>query len=287
MEESGYYDGSRKVVNLTHYDAPPSFGSEAFALPITAECCKIFTENQTGLPPPFEHCYFCKFPFPSSKNVTAKNPRTKLQTSILNFLKKHICESRSNELTEDIPKSWERHDDLVVFPPDAFSCILCCLSKEHVLDFWSVVSSSLGCKRLAIGGKVSNDEFRSSSVTLVLGSNGWVDHVDNGIHYIFDVTKCMFSSGNITEKLRVAGFDCSGEVVVDLYAGIGYFVFPYLIHAKAEVVHACEWNPCAVEALRRGLKANKIEDRCVVHFGDNKKVKTLIIASELMYTASL
>lgn len=29
----------------------------------------------------------------------------------------------------------------------------------------------------------------------------------------------MFSAGNITEKLRVAGFRCDGEVVVDLYAG--------------------------------------------------------------------
>lgn len=37
--------------------------------------------------------------------------------------------------------------------------------------------------------------------------------------YEFDVTKCMFSAGNITEKLRVAGFDCRGETVVDLYAG--------------------------------------------------------------------
>lgn len=37
--------------------------------------------------------------------------------------------------------------------------------------------------------------------------------------YEFDVTRCMFSAGNITEKLRVAGFDCRGETVVDLYAG--------------------------------------------------------------------
>lgn len=34
------------------------------------------------------------------------------------------------------------------------------------------------------------------------------------------MTKCMFSAGNITEKLRVAGFDCKGETVVDLYAGV-------------------------------------------------------------------
>jgi len=30
----------------------------------------------------------------------------------------------------------------------------------------------------------------------------------------------MFSTGNITEKLRIATFDCHQEVVVDLYAGM-------------------------------------------------------------------
>jgi len=30
----------------------------------------------------------------------------------------------------------------------------------------------------------------------------------------------MFSAGNITEKLRIASFDCRGEDVVDLYAGM-------------------------------------------------------------------
>ena len=38
--------------------------------------------------------------------------------------------------------------------------------------------------------------------------------------YSYDITKCMFSAGNVTEKLRIANFDCSREVVVDLYAGI-------------------------------------------------------------------
>ena len=42
----------------------------------------------------------------------------------------------------------------------------------------------------------------------------------------------MFCRGNISEKLRIAKFDCRGKVVVDLFAGIGYFVLPYLVHAK-------------------------------------------------------
>ena len=37
--------------------------------------------------------------------------------------------------------------------------------------------------------------------------------------YTYDVTHCMFSAGNITEKLRIASFDCSNETVVDMFAG--------------------------------------------------------------------
>lgn len=38
--------------------------------------------------------------------------------------------------------------------------------------------------------------------------------------YTYDVTKCMFSSGNITEKIRIAQLSCEGETIVDLYAGL-------------------------------------------------------------------
>jgi tRNA G37 N-methylase Trm5 len=54
---------------------------------------------------------------------------------------------------------------------------------------------------------------------------------------MFDVTKSMFASGNGTERMRVARFPAAGETIVDLYAGIGYFTLPYLIHARAAKVH--------------------------------------------------
>lgn len=58
-----------------------------------------------------------------------------------------------------------------------------------------------------------------------------VHHV--AFRYEFDVTKCMFSAGNITEKLRVSQFDCRGETVVDLYAGeIIVFFLPIILIPK-------------------------------------------------------
>lgn len=62
-----------------------------------------------------------------------------------------------------------------------------------------------------------------------MGESGWVDHCENGIIYSFDATKCMFSWGNLSEKLRMSRLDCRNEVIVDLFTGIGYFVLPFLV----------------------------------------------------------
>ena len=43
-------------------------------------------------------------------------------------------------------------------------------------------------------------------------------------------------------------------------------------------MHACEWNPAAVQALRRGLVANNVVDKCVIHEGDNKLVYFVLIS---------
>lgn len=280
LERLCYYDDTRKIVNLNDKAGviPPcsSISTEKFALPITETCSRSFLalqEKGVSLPHPFDNCFISELHLlPSHANT-----KEKFQSAILKLLSESVCDVASKKMAESIPTSWERHGDLVVLPSASFSdqpwqSYLDSLSESQLSNFWCVVAISLKCKRLAIGSKVADDSFRSSKVTLLLGDNGWVDHVDNGIHYMFDVTRCMFSSGNITEKIRLGNIDCSGETVVDLYAGIGYFILPYLVHAQAVLVHACEWNPDAVEALRKGLKANRVEDRCIVHYGDNRKV---------------
>ncbi|NXK34161.1 TYW2 protein, partial [Piprites chloris] len=176
----------------------------------------------------------------------------------------------SEELERDVPHAWQRHGDLVLLSEDSFRAAPW-ESLGSVL--WETVASALGAQRVARRGRVLPDGMRTPRVTLVLGQDGWVEHVDNGIRYTFDVTKCMFSPGNITEKLRVASLPCSGEVLVDLYAGIGYFTLPFLVHAGAAFVHACEWNVHAVEALRRGLALNGVQDRCRIHHGDSRQLE--------------
>ena len=97
----------------------------------------------------------------------------------------------------------------------------------------------------------------------------WVHTVQNhGIVQIWSPLYTMFSRGNITEKARILdhtfeGLDSrslQGEQVgdtsvVDMYAGIGYFVYSYL---KRGVKRVWGWeiNGWSVEGLRRGCIAN-------------------------------
>lgn len=72
---------------------------------------------------------------------------------------------------------------------------------------------------------------RDSQAELLLGENGWVQHKEGSVLYSLDVTKCMFSSGNTTVRQRMGQLDCTGETVLDLYAGIGYYTLPFLVKA--------------------------------------------------------
>jgi tRNA G37 N-methylase Trm5 len=78
----------------------------------------------------------------------------------------------------------------------------------------------------------------------------------------------MFSRGNVTEKKRFASLVREGECLLDMYAGIGYYTLPALVHGKAKAVTACEWNPNAIYALKHNLQANGVEDRATILEGD-------------------
>ena len=100
------------------------------------------------------------------------------------------------------------------------------------------------------------------------GSPGWVTVTEHGIKQSFDFTRVMFSRGNVTEKIRFGKMVQEAETVLDLYAGIGYFSLPALIHGKCASLVACEWNEDALMALRYNLEQNNVHHRAQVYAGD-------------------
>ncbi|XP_022723296.1 tRNA wybutosine-synthesizing protein 2/3/4 [Durio zibethinus] len=260
------------------------------SFPVTEKFCAIFLQDKSeGLndhhpSKPFraESCLLNEVSSSAALDILKEYGATKLPDEVvearkaskspLNIMTEAVAsllrqKGLSVKLLEQLPNRWERLGDIVVLPVSSF--------KDPVWDsigdeLWPIIARSLNTCRLARQGRVAANGTRDSTLEILVGDGGWVAHCENGILYSFDATKCMFSWGNLSEKIRMANLDCTGSVIVDLFAGIGYFVLPFLVRAKAKMVYACEWNPLAIEALKQNLQANSVSDHCIILEGDNR-----------------
>jgi len=83
-------------------------------------------------------------------------------------------------------------------------------------------------------------------------------HLEDGIRYKIDVSKLMFSKGNMTERHRIARLAKPNEIVLDMFAGIGYFSLP--LAKKVKKVYSIELNPVSYKYLLENIKLNKLNN---------------------------
>ena len=97
-------------------------------------------------------------------------------------------------------------------------------------------------------------------------------HREYGCDYHIDIAKAHFSPRLSHEHARIASQVKEGEVVVDMFAGIG--PFSILIAKKREKVkvYSIDVNPDAIEFLKRNVAANRVENRIVPILGDVRQV---------------
>ncbi len=116
-------------------------------------------------------------------------------------------------------------------------------------------------------------QFREpENIIYLLGEeNPIVEHKEHGIKYQFDITKIMFSKGNINERKFLASLVKDGEIIVDMFAGIGYFSLPIAKHSKPKRIYSIELNPESFKYLIENIKLNHFEDIIIPINGDSKE----------------
>ena len=201
------------------------------------------------------------------------DPHANLRLALENWFEKNSTDNFIME--KNIPSKWEKLGNIALLAKDSFELgfieHVSINSEDKGGVLWDAISLALDVKSIGIQQPIANDTVRSSQAILLNSEDGWTEYLDNGVIFTLDVTKVMFSSGNITERHRIARMNMKDEIIVDCFAGIGYYCLHAIVNAGAKHVHACEINPNSIQALEKALKLNRIEEKMTIYPGDNQE----------------
>ena len=140
-----------------------------------------------------------------------------------------------NVLILDSKFHYESYEDLQV------------LSKKHNVKTIMKIDHIQGTKREPV-------------YNIIYGSETETINKENGCLFKLDLAKVMWSKGNNNERLRIAKLVEDDEVVLDMFAGIGYFSIPIGVHSNAKQIYSIEINPNSYFYLNENIKLNKLDN---------------------------
>ena len=174
-------------------------------------------------------------------------------------------EGKINCNLDKLPKGFQRIGDIIILNlNEEFDG---CKKEigEAVLEIFKVKSV---CNKF---GEITGT-FREPQIEVLAGSEDTVvTHVEHGIRYRFDIRKVMFAKGNLSERVRYPKQIKDGEVIVDMFAGLGYFSLAMGKLSNPEKIYSIELNPVSFGFLEENIRLNHIS--CIEAFnGDNREI---------------
>jgi len=118
-----------------------------------------------------------------------------------------------------------------------------------------------------------SNEFRLRKLEWVVGKKKTETvYREYGCVFKVDIEKCYFSPRLSYERMRIAQRVQPGEVVVNMFAGVGCYSILIAKHAKATKIYSIDLNPDAVRYMLDNVLLNKVQNQVVVIQGDAKNV---------------
>lgn len=116
-------------------------------------------------------------------------------------------------------------------------------------------------------------EFRTRGLEVVAGEpRTETVHRESGCTFKVDLARVYFSPRLAHERLRVASLVREGEVVTNLFAGVGCYSIVVAKHSPASRVYSIDKNPVAFRYMCENIRVNKVGDRVVPLLGDASEV---------------
>ena len=191
----------------------------------------------------------------------------------LKNVKPHCYKDRlklSKKLMEELPTSY-----------DVVGAIILIKLSKALLPYRKEIGTALlethrNIRTVCLIDPVSG-ELRTRNVTIIAGENQTLTtHTEYGLSFDVDVETTYFSPRLASERRRVAGLVKSGEIVVDMFAGVAPFSIMIARYAKPKVVYAIDKNKKAIKLAQQNVKQNHVLDKVEIIHADAKDVGKVI-----------
>lgn len=180
--------------------------------------------------------------------------------SLRERFKDSLCEAEKTHL----PSGWQILGDIIIVSIPEI------LEGKKIMVAEALLSMYPKCRSVVRDFGIEG-QFRQPKRELLLGDGTETVHKENGCLFKQDVTKVMYSKGNLEERKRMSRLG-NGEIIVDMFAGIGYFSIPMAVHSRPRKIISIEINPESFAYLEENIRLNQVEDIISPICGDCSKL---------------
>jgi len=182
------------------------------------------------------------------------------------MLKRVLQDVLSQEENEELISAFDQIGDIIIVRiPDSL------ISKKQIIGKTLLEQVSTANSIFYQSSPVEGD-FRTRKLEIIAGEDKTqTEYKENGCRFIVDVEKAFFSPRLSTERERIAGLVKDGEVIINMFGGVGMFS---LLAAKntACTVYNIDLNPVASQLCKENIQINKLKGEVISLNGDATKV---------------
>ncbi len=178
------------------------------------------------------------------------------------MLKKSLESVLSTEENEELISAFDQIGDIIIVRiPDSL------LSKKKIIGEALLkdvkIARSVFYQASAVEGN-----FRTRNLEIIAGEdNTETEYKEFGCKFIVDVENAFFSPRLSTERDRISNLIQDGEIMTNMFAGVGMFS---IIAAKKKkcTVYSVDINPTASKLCEKNIKLNKLAGEVISINGD-------------------
>ncbi|MBI3638853.1 MAG: class I SAM-dependent methyltransferase family protein [Thaumarchaeota archaeon] len=182
------------------------------------------------------------------------------------MLKEAVTGILSEKEIEDLYGAFDQIGDIIILRiPDSL------VSKKEIIGKVLLEKVKTAKSVFYQSSPVSGD-FRTRKLELLAGENKTeTEYKEYGCRFIVDVEKAFFSPRLSTERDRIANLIQDGEIVINMFGGVGMFS---IIAAKKKkcMVYNIDINPNATRLCEQNINLNKLVGKVESITGDATKI---------------